>query len=409
MEERPAHSLTTEEKKSFLALQPDDITLRWLQDTFGNKYNTKTKKIAVSKFETYDEFYLEPREYHNVERIKTTVGLFVINKFALEPTGFLESWGYWNKTLDKSNFEEMQDLIAQAVLEDTTDTLLDKAYDVLDRLTWISLTFHTEICASKSLKTIKPLPKVQAAKRRLLKENRKALDEKNIEVAIQIQNELIEMAKEELKDDPGYQLYDSSARGSFDNSYRQALLIKGPIWNANTGEWDIVENSLYEGFGKEDIPSMANAIIDGVYPKSIGTGECGYLTKKLGSTFQGNTLGPKGSDCKSKFTETVELDKRNISLYYYNYMVVGSKYVRLDPSMKEKYIGQTVKFRLPNCCINGAKLCNICAGDRFYLLGINNIGLTTGRVSNSLLRARMKQAHDATIRMYNMRMEDLVG
>lgn len=407
MDERPMHDLSTEEKKKFLDLTPEDITLRWLQGTFGNRYNWKTGKIIPSKYETYDEFYLEEKEYYNSEKIKTTVGLFVINKFALEPTGFLASWGYWNLTLNKSNFEAMQDRIAQNVLEDVSGTLLEKAYDLLDRLTWISLTFHTEICASKSLKTIKPLPKVQAEKRRLLRENRKALDEKNVEVAIKIQEELVNVAKEELKDDPGYQLYDSSARGSFDNSYRQALLIKGPIWNANTGEWDIVENSLYEGFGKKDIPSMANAIIDGVFPKSIGTGECGYLTKKLSSTFQGNTLAPQGSDCKSIFTETVELTKSNAYLYYYNFMVINGKYVRFDPSNKDKYIGQAIKFRLPNCCTNGANVCNICAGDRFYMLGITNIGLTTGRVSNSLLRARMKQAHDATVRMHVLKIEDL--
>lgn len=409
MDERPIHSLSAEEKKELLSLQPSDITLKWLQNTFSNTYNSETKKIKPSQYETYDEFYLEPKEYYNSEGIKTTVGLFTINKFVLEPTGYLDIWGYWNRTLDKSGYGEMEDRIAQDVLEDTTGTRLSKAYEMLDRLTWISLTFHTEICASKTLKTIKPLPKVQAAKRKLLKENRKALDEKNVEVAIAIQSELVKIAQEELKDDPGYQLYESSARGSFDNSYRQALLIKGPIWNANTEEWDIVENSLYEGFGKKDIPSMANAIIDGVYPKSIGTGECGYLTKKLSAMFQGVTLAPKGSDCKSKFTESVTLTKSNIGLYYYNYMVVGSKYVRLDPSMKSKYIGQTVKFRLPNCCTNGAKVCNICAGDRFYMMGIENIGLTTGRVSNSLLRARMKQAHDATVRMYTISLEELIS
>ena len=134
--------------------------------------------------------------------------------------------------------------------------------------------------------------------------------------------------------------------------------------------------------------------------------ECGYLTKKLSATFQSNVMGPKGSDCGTKALAEVTLTSSNASMYYYHYIKEGSNYVRFDPKTESKYIGKTVKMRLPTCC-TGKELCNRCGGDRFYMLGIKNIGLTNGRVSNSLLRARMKQAHDATVRMSTLTADEL--
>ena len=184
-------------------------------------------------------------------------------------------------------------------------TLLSKYYDFLDKLMWITFTFHSEICASKTLKSMKPLPKVQAEKKRLLKEHAEDIKNKNIPVVVKIQSDLVKMAQKELEDDPSYELYKSGARGAFDNAYRQAQIMKGPVYNAAKGEFDIMTTSLYEGARKEDLPTMANAVVSGVYPKSIGTGECGYLTKKLAATLQSNVLADAGSDCGSKALETI--------------------------------------------------------------------------------------------------------
>lgn len=93
-------------------------------------------------------------------------------------------------------------------------------------------------------------------------------------------------------------------------------------------------------------------------------------------------------------------------MYYYHYIQQGTQFVRFEPANEDKFIGKTVKMRLPSVCC-GKKLCNRCAGDRFYMLGIENVGLTNGRVSNSLLRARMKQAHDATVRVSTLTADEI--
>lgn len=402
---RPARRVTKEEKEMFLELKPDDITLELLQNLFADRWDADAGKVIPAQLETYDEIPLKKGEYTNKEDIVTNCGLFIINKYLIEPD-FVPYLGYVNYTLDKKGFKKIEDIMAGAIMEDETGELVPKYYKFLDRLVWITFTFHSEICASKTIKSMKPLPKVQAEKRKRMPELKKAIEDDDMVKVVQIQNDLVKVAEKELEDDPSYELYKSGARGAFDNAYRQAQVMKGPVWNESKKKFVVMTNSLYEGASKEDLQTMANAIVSGVYPKSIGTGECGYLTKKLAAAFQNVVLDVKGSDCGTKAICEVELTKGNASMYYYHYIQQGSTFVRFDPANEDKFIGKTVKMRLPSVCC-GKKLCNRCAGDRYYMLGIENVGLTNGRVSNSLLRARMKQAHDATVRVSTLTADEI--
>ena len=59
-----------------------------------------------------------------------------------------------------------------------------------------------------------------------------------------------------------------------------------------------------------------------------------------------------------------------------------------------KFLGKEVIIRSPMFCKSN-NICSVCAGRRFYIMGIKNIGLTTGRVTNTLLNASMKNFHNA--------------
>lgn len=48
-------------------------------------------------------------------------------------------------------------------------------------------------------------------------------------------------------------------------------------------------------------------------------------------------------------------------------------------------------------CIND-KICNICAGDLFYILNIKNIGLTSVVAPNTVMNISMKAFHDQTVK-----------
>lgn len=132
------------------------------------------------------------------------------------------------------------------------------------------------------------------------------------------------------------------------------------------------------------------------------------MTKKLIAAYQSVQLDKAGSDCGTKGYADVLLTKDNYEFYTYNFVVEGSKLVRLDPSVKDKYIGKRVKLRLPDYCIGKQKICNKCAGDKYYLLGMETIGLTVPRISNSMLQARMKVFHDPTVKTHKMSPEDFL-
>lgn len=400
---RPKRTITDDEKKMFLGLSPNDITMELFNDLFADKLDqttleSKNPKVIPSKFNTYDEFTLMPNEYFNKEKITTNCGLFIFNKFLIEPY-FQKEVGYVNFEITKKALGKIDDMIATAIMLDETNEEVNKYIEYMNRLCWLAFTLNTQICSSISIKTAKPLPKVTALKKQLVNDNKEAIENNDAIVYKHIQDQLVEVAQKELKDDPAYELYSSGARGSFDNAYRQWLCTKGPIWNAYKGEFEIVTNSLYEGIPKENIPSLANAIVSGFYPKAIGTGECGYLTKQLSAAFQSVVLDERGSDCGTTHCAEVILDKDNINYYLYHFIKSGSNYIRLEPSNQSKYMGRPIKIRLPDYCCS-SKLCNRCAGDRFYMLGMDKPGLTFGRVSNSTLRAKMKKSHDSTVRTY---------
>ena len=73
-------------------------------------------------------------------------------------------------------------------------------------------------------------------------------------------DEVMKMAKDELKGDPGLDLYDSEARGNYGN-YKNMNLFKGATMNNSTGKFEIVQSSFMDGIRKEDIHSFGNALL----------------------------------------------------------------------------------------------------------------------------------------------------
>lgn len=397
----PKRTLNENEKQIFLDLSSSDITKSLLTDFFADRYSVSQGKTIQSRFNTYDEFTLKKGDYPSITQpILTNCGLFIVNKFLFEED-WIDVVGYNNIPLDSKRLGALGDMLAAVVLEDETGELRDKYVKYLNKLTWLELTFHTEICTSISIKASKPIPKVQKAKKELLKKHKDAIDNGDPTVAAMIQKELINIAKDEMKDDPTIDLYESGARGSFDNAYRQEMIMKGPIYNAANHKYEIMTNSLNEGAEKRNLSSFANAVVDGIYPKAIGVRTSGYDTKKMNAALQSEVLDEKGTDCHSKFPLPITITEETASIYKYNYIVEGSKYVRLDDTSKSKYMGKTVKMRLPSTCV-GKKICNCCAGDRYYLLNIKEVGLTAGKLTNELLQGGMKQSHDTTVRTYEI-------
>ena len=65
------------------------------------------------------------------------------------------------------------------------------------------------------------------------------------------------------------------------------------------------------------------------------------------------------------------------------------------------YKGKTVKMRFSSLCEN-ENICNKCAGDLYYLLGIQNIGVGAAQLASDIKNIMMKSFHDSTDSYYTM-------
>lgn len=386
--------LKEEYKQMLLKMKPDDITsefiFEYLADT-SKKENGKLIQVP-SKIKTYDIFILKKGEYFNTETITTNVGLFIFNKFLIEES-FSKVVGYINTPVNAKIQKNIEAKISQALLDDVITVAEMVKY--LNKLQWLSKEFNAVFSGSFTMKTLKPVPKVMKHKEKLIKENKEALDRGDIAVAVNIEKELLNMAREELKGDPGMDLYDSGARGSFDNNYKNIAVIKGPVHNPVTNKFDFVSSNFMEGIKKEEIPIVANSIPAGAYPKAVGTQTGGYYNKQISAAFQGVVLDKQGSDCGTKLTLEVLLTDSNKSQFLHRYIVSGNSLVLLDSNNIDKYVNKKVRFRSPMYC-KGDKLCSKCAGILYYKLGIENIGLTATKLAGTLLNLNMKKFHNST-------------
>ena len=398
--------LPDHEKKFLLGLKPEDITFELLLELFADKSKVVNGKVQVipSRIKTSDEFVLEKGEYFNTEKVTTNAGLFIYNKLIVERE-LQKVLGYVNEPINSSVLGKIEEKLSKALLND--EITVDAMVNYLNRTQWLSKQFHSVISGSFTMNTLKPSPKVMKLRNKLLKENADKIAEGDVITAIKIEKELLKAADEELSDDPGLDLYKSGARGSFGNNFKNISVMKGPVFNPTTGEFDIVTSNFMEGIRKEELPVYGNAIITGAYPKAIGTATSGYFSKQIIAALQAVTLDKKGSDCGSKGTQKIVISPTTARDFLYRFIVENGKLVLIDDSNLEKYIGKEVRMRSPMYCI-GKKLCRTCAGLMYEKLEIENIGLTAARVSSTLLNLSMKKFHDSSAKLSQIKPESMV-
>lgn len=396
--------LTDSQKKELLSLKPDDITAEFMYDNMAHK-TKKSEKFTVipPKYNTNDTFYLEKNEYFNTERVLTNVGLFIYNKRIIEHCGFEKIVGYINTPIDAKVHKKIEATLVDALIEKKiTPEQMAKYFNTYQ---WLAMQFNTIFAASFTMDSITPKKNIIAERDKLLKDNKERIENGDIKVIIDIEDKLVKKAETELKGDPGMEMYDSGARASFDNAYKNCQIMKGAVYSQ--GKWHVIPNNYSEGLQKEDISSYANAMINGQYPKSVGTQTSGYLLKRLVAANQSVVADEPGSDCKTKHTLSVTITNDNKDLFIDRYIDVNGKLVMLDKATIGKYIGKTVKLRSIMYCKSKTGVCNKCIGERWYKIGIRNVGLSSMKVASTMLNLNMKKFHDANAKLYTIDINNL--
>lgn len=252
--------LSEDRKKEYLSIDFNDIAT--LRDVVSHKYDKANNKIIKPKFPATEEFVLEKGEYYNDQKIVTTVGRYMVNR-AVFRDKILSLIGYQNKVITAKVYSGDIDRTLTELLRNDKLTVQDFK-DYVTRLENFSTSLINTTTNSFTEKTVATNAKVAKRKQELLKKYEKELANNDIAIAVKIENELVDLAKKELEGDPGMDSYNSGARGSFGSNYKELNIMKGPVFNPVTREWDIVETSYDDGLAKKDLHVHGNSIATGV-------------------------------------------------------------------------------------------------------------------------------------------------
>lgn len=384
-----------EDLTEILSLEPKDITITRIGNYFFRESVDKEPR-----FEVYDYFRLPTSKFNTKREVWTTIGIYIMNLFLLE--NFRDIFGYINKPFDGKTVKYIENKLSEALYYDKIST--DLMADYYNRLQWIGGHDRmTLLTPSITPALLKPPPGLMEKKKELLKKYEKELDPSNPDnaiVAAKIEKELIKMAEDYLKKQEGYENFASKSKVNIDNNYKTMNIMKGPLLNSYTGQYQVNSSEYNTGIQKNEYASIADSSVLGAHARAINTAKGGYLAKKSNQALNAVQAGPKGSDCKTKKTLNVFIYPEMKDNYMNRYIIEDGKIVELTPDNIDNYVNTTVKMRSPiYCTMDEPCYCNICLGNQPYLLELDNFGLAINRISNKLLTLSMKKFHDLTVKV----------
>lgn len=394
---------TPKQEKLFTILgDVDDPTAKMMSDLFGRK------KDKEPEYRIDDYIVIGPEQSKFVKpNTVTTIGIYIFNKFIIEP---MEIFGYINKTLSTKTWEKIEDALAEALT--AYDLTPEQAAMFIDRGQYLlGGPLSQLVSPSVSQEIMRLPPKAAALRKKLIAENKEALDANDPTVSSKIEKEVVSLAMEEMHKEGavGTELFDSGAIDPY-NNYRTMFVMKGAIKD-NTGEsptgFKVITSNYDKGITKEDMPKIADSLVTSSYMSGIATADSGTLTKKYNVIGQQIRIGEPGSDCGTKRTRKAIINDR----YLYRYIVENGKLVLLDHNNIDKYIGKTCDLRTPIYCKydrnGGHEYCSKCVGERPHRVGNVNIGITFMIMSGSTMNAALKTKHDVTVHYQTVGVKDI--
>ena len=109
---------------------------------------------------------------------------------------------------------------------------------------------------------------------------------------------------------------------------------------------------------------------------------------------------------------TVTLTKDNLSKYIDQYITMPNGATKLiTEDLDVKYMNHPIKVRSPMYCLHldqGDAICNKCAGERFYKLGVSSMGLTASDLSAQMMNASLKLRHSLQVEMNKIDIDKII-
>jgi hypothetical protein len=395
--------LTDEEIKEVIVVKQEDITATLLKDWFARKTNQ-----VAPRFSPTDYFLLPENTCAKNLAGYTTLGLYIFNRLIID-THFSDITGYINVPITGKTLNKMYEYIAQAFFENHVDA--DQFFELIDSLDWLGggdIAEITNVSLSNQLFILPP--EIKQRRVELFKQYAKEIAAGDVIIGAKIEQELVNMARKWLETLPEWDNFASDAKLNFDNNYKTIMLMKGPVLNTGTGEWEIATSNYDDGISKEEYALFADSAVYGTFQRAKGVALGGYAIKKIIATLQDVATAPDGTDCGTKDYLTITIDPYFKNEFMYMYIVEGSKLVMLTPNNFEQYSGKTVQMRSPMYCkYPSPELCSKCVGEQPYQLNLKTIGLAATKIGSTLRVKRLKAFHNKKVYIYRVGIDDLMG
>lgn len=363
-------------------------------------------KDSPPKYHVDDMIIIGPEQSPFVkENSSTTCGIYLFNKFILEP---LKIFGYVNKPFGSKELGALEDGISDGLMQ--KDLTTEQVAEFIDRLQFLlggPLAHLINPSINPDIMTLPP--QAAALKKKLLAENKAGIEANDPQTSSKIEKEVTKVAMDWMneRNDPSLSFFKSGAIDPY-NNYRTMFVMKGAVKD-NTGEsptgYKIVTSEYDNGITKEDMPKIADTVVTSSYNSGVATQDSGYMGKKYNTILQRVKLLERGSDCKTPDTFQTVITNRHL----YRYIMENGKPVCLTPEVIDNYKGKVCKLRSPlHCHAKDPYYCNICMGDRLYDIGVHNVGLTVSILSGATLNAALKTKHNVTVGTYMIKEEDIL-
>ena len=258
------------------------------------------------------------------------------------------------------------------------------------------------VVPSASRRSITPNPLVPKRKAELLAQHASKLHDPA--VIANIQTELVNLDKEYLKGD--------SSTGFFikKKSMNMARLRTMAMYGAEPDFHDeskisVIENSLTEGWGIDDMATLTNSARGGSYSRSASTALGGAEVKTTARVFQNYTISQ--DDCQTPNGLEVNFNQDNYLNFIGRY-VLNTEVPLTELTCKE-LLGKPVYLRSPAFCLtDGTSICKYCIGDTVTdsEVGINALATT---VTSAFLSMFMSLVHTSELSLHKYSYKDRIS
>lgn len=408
MEKRVSKMITKKEDIDYLlSLKEEDITTSFIMENFadfGNGPKFQPYDLIEVPIGAYGGKLPDGKEKHNKNKFVTGVGRLVFNKFFFESEPELLLYvGYIDADVTKKLYGKTLNRLGYLMMEDKVS---EETYKRFCKKSQKMMPYVSVLSPNHSDNMLTITKKINKRKEQLLKEHAAELaakDDNAVKVFDQISNELLDYARELMKDDPAMDMFASGAGGSFENNFKNMFIMRGAVKDPTPNKgYNLITSNYVDGISKDEYSAIANTLAAGPYARSKKTEVGGYWEKLFMAAFQHIVLLDPGSDCGTDRYIEMDVTEKNIDGIMYSYVIEGSKLVEITSENRDKYIGKHIKLRFSSMCKAKNGICNKCAGNLFYRLGIKNVGAATPQIPSKLKLLSMKLFHDDQLNFTEM-------